>query len=401
MSTRRIAIIGGGAAGFFAALQIAENEPDAHITILEASNRLLSKVRISGGGRCNVTHDEEDNRVLAGFYPRGKKELLQVFSRFSVPETVAWFSSHGVEMHIETDGRMFPVSNNSQSVVNCFLDEAGKQGITIRREFRVADLKCGTPFQVISDRGEKIEVDMVLVTAGGHASAAHYSFLRNTGHALVPPVPSLFTFNVRNKSLSELMGISLPSAVVRVPALKLEEHGALLITHWGFSGPAILKLSSTGARILQSQEYRFSLEVMWDENVPEFISSFPKHLSVQIGNMESPFPKRLWHYFLDRAGITAVKRCADISKFELKKLEEVLWRDTYPVDGKTTFKEEFVTCGGIPLPEVDMRTMESKIVSGLFFAGEVLDIDGYTGGYNFQAAWSTAWVAAQGIIASK
>ncbi len=403
MHKQRIVVIGGGAAGFFGAIRMAEKSPDNEIIILEAGNKLLSKVRISGGGRCNVTHDCMENSELIRNYPRGDKALRQVFSRFTVSDIVAWFNGKGVELKTEADGRMFPSSNDSATIVNCFIGEAERLGINIRTGVRVTEIIPGKKIEILGEKGQRILADKVLVTTGGNASKEFYNLFRKIGHTIHEPVPSLFTFNIRSKDLHQLMGISMQDATVRISGTKFSESGAMLITHWGLSGPAVLKLSSLAARDLAEKRYEFNVSVSWssftstqlDERIAGYrINSGSKKLK----NLPLISPIRLWEYLIERAGITEHATYADLNKKAIVRLISTLSSDEYNVSGKTTFKEEFVTCGGVSLDEVNMKTMESKKVPGLFFAGEVLDIDGLTGGFNFQSAWSTAAVAADSII---
>ncbi|MCC7301962.1 MAG: NAD(P)/FAD-dependent oxidoreductase [Bacteroidia bacterium] len=401
MDKRRIAVVGGGAAGFFGALQIIENEPNIEVTIYEAGQRLLNKVRVSGGGRCNVTHQCTDPSLLVDYYPRGNKELRQVFSRFCVEDLVNWFEKKGVRLHTEPDGRMFPATNQSQTIVNFFLDAAGKSGIRVRREFKVVRIgKENGMFQIYSQGGEVENADRVLFTTGGNTTPAHFDVLRNLGVSIVEPVPSLFTFNIPDRGLNSLMGVTVPEAIISLPEPGLEAAGPLLVTHWGLSGPAVLKLSASAARILSACNYRCSVHVRWTDSIllEERIAS---GAGTQMKNIITGLPSRLWEYLLKRTAIDPLKRAADLSKADKSVLRNVIERDEYMMEGKTTFREEFVTCGGVSLKEVNMKTMESRQVPGLFFAGEVLDIDGFTGGFNFQAAWSTAYVAAMGVISSK
>jgi hypothetical protein len=400
---KTLVVIGGGAAGFFAAINAARLNPEQHVILLEKSDKLLSKVRISGGGRCNVTHACFDNRDLVRYYPRGDKELRGAFSRFSVGDTITWFYNRGVELKVEDDGRMFPVTDSSQTIINCFLDEAQEYGVEIRLKTEVlsiAAMQTGGFRLGIADQNP-ILCDHLVVAAGGHPKASAYRFLEKIGHRLIPPAPSLFTFNMPNDTITKLMGLSVQSATVRVQGTNLEQEGPLLITHWGMSGPAILKTSAVGARVLAEKGYQFSAFVNWLPHLGEqecrlmfqhqkTINS--RHL-VRTG-FPRTVPRRLWEWITEKAGISDQLRWADLSNHQLQFLCEICLNDLHHVRGKTTFKEEFVTAGGIALEEVDFKTMESRKLSGLFFAGEVLDIDGLTGGFNFQAAWTTAWIAA-------
>jgi predicted Rossmann fold flavoprotein len=406
MDQKQIIVIGGGAAGFFAAINSAQLQPDAQVVLLEKTNKLLSKVRVSGGGRCNVTHACFDNGLLVKHYPRGEKELRGVFSRFSTNDTISWFEQRGVKLKTEDDGRMFPVSNTSETIVDCLLREAEKANVNIKQGVDVEEIiknEDGT-FTLNVKSGGSFKCDRLVIATGGNSKNEAYEWLRKLGHTIVKPVPSLFTFNIPDNPVTQLMGVSVPNAKVRVPAAKLETEGPLLITHWGMSGPAVLKTSAWGARMLSDLNYHFSA----------FISWLPKHteekLRIEFNNQREEFPaktvsgnsplelpKRLWEYLVMKAGIPAETRWADLSKKNTNQLVNNMLNDEYLVKGKTTFKEEFVTCGGISLKEIDLGTMQSKLVPGLFFAGEVLDVDGITGGFNFQNAWSTAWVAAGNV----
>ncbi|MEW6467634.1 MAG: NAD(P)/FAD-dependent oxidoreductase, partial [Bacteroidota bacterium] len=396
--------IGGGAAGFFAAINAAEAEPEANVAILEKSPKLLSKVKVSGGGRCNVTHHCEYNSELVKNYPRGEKELRTAFEQFSVKDIIQWFSKRGVRLKTEEDGRMFPVSDNSQTVIDCFLGEAQRLGITVKTRTEVrAVRKKESGFLLETSAGE-MACDSILVATGGNAREAAYEWLSALGHTIVSPVPSLFTFNMPGNEITKLMGVSVPAAKTRIAGTRFESAGPLLITHWGMSGPAVLKLSSLAARDLFRMNYRFTLLVNWlpKYNGEKLRIELLKLREEQAGRFlhsSKPFglPARLWEFLLSKAGIKEDMRWADLPKKQQNVLINSLVSDAYPVSGKTTFKEEFVTCGGIALKEVDFSTMESRVVPGLYFAGEVLDVDGVTGGFNFQNAWTTAWIAARSM----
>lgn len=398
-------ILGGGAAGFFAAVNTARLNPDQRVIILEKSNKLLSKVRVSGGGRCNVTHACFDAALLSKNYPRGEKPLRQAFARFAATDTVAWFSQRGVQLKTEADGRMFPVTDNSQTIIDCLLREAETHHVEIRLQTEVTGItREGELFLLQLADGKTMQCNNLLIATGGHPKPAGYDLLRSLGHTIAEPVPSLFTFNMPGNPVRELMGVSVEKALVKIPGLKTGQEGPLLITHWGMSGPAILKSSAWGARVLNDAQYRFDARITWvqgqseqewRENLLRFREQ-EKHKQVSNAN-PFPIPKRLWDFFTWRAGLDASLRWADVSNKQLNKLLEMLLNDTYRVEGKTTFKEEFVTCGGLQLNEVDFKTMESRVVPHLYFAGEVLDIDGVTGGFNFQAAWTTGMIAAQAM----
>ena len=398
-------VVGGGAAGFFAAINAARLAPGKKVVIIEKSSKVLAKVKVSGGGRCNVTHACFDNRELVNFYPRGGKELRGAFSRFNPTQTVEWFKERGVELKTESDGRMFPVSNSSETIVNCLLLEASKLGVSILMQKEVLEInKTSSGFSVLINNQELILCSKIIIATGGSAKDAGYNFIQQIGHKIIPPVPSLFTFNIPNNSIRELMGISVEQVVVSIQGTSIQTKGPLLITHWGFSGPAILKASAWAARQLAAYQYNFTVNVNWMAgNKEEFILEELKK-SKQVYNAQllvsvNPFKivKRLWEFFVLKNGLDTAFRWADLSNKQLRNLAQLLTSDNYVVSGKTTFKEEFVTCGGIALEEIDFKFMESKKVKGLFFVGEILDIDGVTGGFNFQAAWTSGWLAAIGI----
>ena len=394
-----IVIIGGGAAGFFAALSAKEHFPAAHVTILEKSNRILSKVKISGGGRCNVTNECFDNRKLAAFYPRGENFLKKAFEQFSTRSTVDWFESRGVKLKTYPDNCIFPRSNDSQTIIDCFLSEALRLGVNIGMNCSIREIKrMGNVFQLIS-ADESIPADRVVVTTGGQPKITGLKWLEDLGHRIVSPVPSLFSFNMPGNPVRELMGNVVERTTVRVEGTKLIGKGPLLITHWGMSGPAVLQLSAWGARDLASRNYDFAILVNWlddkkESDLDQMLDQVGKdHGGKMIGNL-NPFPmtSRLWNFLLTKSDINAETRWSELGKKSRNRLINTLLNDRYAVTGKTTFKEEFVTAGGISLQEVDVRTMQSKIVPGIFFAGELLDIDGITGGFNFQAAWTTGFI---------
>ncbi len=403
---RVFAVIGGGAAGFFAAVNAARLHPDLDVIILEKSDKLLSKVRVSGGGRCNVTHACFDNRLLVKNYPRGERELLQAFSRFSTGDTISWFHERGVELKTEEDGRMFPVTDDSQTIVDCLLSEADRYNVQILCKASVHEIIPENDQWKITLEGAMpaLIADKVLIATGGGRNESAFSYLKNTKHTIIHPVPSLFTFNIKNKALTELMGVSVSDAKVMIPAAKTETQGPLLITHWGMSGPAVLKASSIAARDLENLQYRFDVHINWlgsgnAESMFEELNEIRKS-EAQHKCDRSPFEgisRRLWEYFIGKSDMNADLRWGDTSNKHLRKLAEVLTRDVYSVEGKTTFKEEFVTCGGVSRKEIDFSSMESKLHKGLFFAGEVIDIDAVTGGFNFQNAWTTGWLVSIGV----
>lgn len=406
MKAPELIVIGGGAAGFFGAINAAQANPEARVILLEKSNKLLSKVRVSGGGRCNVTHACFDPALLSKNYPRGERELRQAFARFSTTDTIAWFRQRGVELKTEADGRMFPVTDDSQTIVDCLLNEAQRSGVEVRLHSEVTHIqKQGEQFTLTLADQSTLRCDKLLVASGGHPKSAAYAFIAATGHTIIEPVPSLFTFNMPGNAVTELMGVSMNPARVRITGLKEGLEGALLVTHWGMSGPAVLKTSAWGARLLHDSGYRFDARVNWlpakkEEQLRLELQQLRERESAKQTSTYSPFqlPKRLWQFLLHKSEIDPAQRWADVSNKQLNKLIETLLNDVYPVSGKTTFKEEFVTCGGVSLKEVDFKTMESRKCPGLYFAGEVLDIDGVTGGFNFQAAWTTGYLAGSSAV---
>ena len=399
---KHIIIIGGGAAGFFAAINCVENNPDYSVTILEKSSSLLSKVKISGGGRCNVTHACFDARELSKFYPRGEKQLLGPFTRFNPSNTIDWFHARGVEIKREEDGRMFPATDSSQTIIDCFLSEAKRLGVKIRMQTGVEELRIAEgALRIVTTNNETINADAVIVTTGSSHSV--WKMLEQLGHKIIPPVPSLFTFNIKDERILGLEGLSVEQAQVSVINSKLSSVGPLLITHWGMSGPCSLRLSAWGARDLAAVNHQFEIDVNWvnkDFNTVKETLKLFKQNHPKKGVATTPLfgiPKRLW----ERLSTTIDKRqttnFADLSNLHTESLARELTASRFKVSGKSTFKDEFVTSGGVDLAEVDFRTMQSKKVPNLFFAGEVLDIDAITGGFNFQAAWTTAFIAAQTI----
>lgn len=397
---QQIAIIGGGAAGFFTAINCAEAMTNCQITIYEQSNKLLSKVKVSGGGRCNVTHACWTPKELVKFYPRGQKELLGPFHQFCTGDTVAWFADRGVELKIEEDGRMFPVSNQSQTIIDCFMLQAQKLGVKIVKQHKLIKLQAqDEKWHLQFNNGVQITADKVLVAAG--SSNTIWAMLQKLGHSIIPPVPSLFTFNIKDDLLTDLAGISLPNVEVKIVTTKLVESGPFLITHWGISGPAVLKLSAFGARLLHEKNYNFTIQLnlLGFENKDEIANELLQKTSKEliINAVQYGLPKRLWKRLVTITKIKPTKNWNDISKKEAHALATNLCAYQMQVKGKSTFKEEFVTAGGIALKEVNMKRFESKLFSNLFFAGEVLNIDAVTGGFNFQAAWTGAYLAAQAI----
>lgn len=401
-----LVIAGGGAAGFFAAIHYSHFHPGKHVVILEKSSKILSKVKISGGGRCNVTNACSDLSDFLSHYPRGEKELRQVLTQFSNHDTVRWFESQGVRLKTEADGRIFPTTDNSQTIIDCLLDACEKYGITIATNCGLHHyLRENDQWQIVTNQGE-FSAAQLLIATGGNTSKNIYALLENSGHHIIPEVPSLFTFNIKDKALHALQGLSVGTATANIEGTRLHSEGPVLITHWGLSGPCILKLSAKAARVLHEKNYDFVVNINWinaenmetafDEMQDAVRKITTKQLQFAPAYL-SHIPKRLWMYFLEKCHIDAEKQWAQIKKEELRNLASHLYKDQYAVFGKTTFKEEFVTAGGISLKDIDMKTMQSKKSPGLYFAGEVIDVDGLTGGFNFQAAWSTAYVAARSM----
>jgi predicted Rossmann fold flavoprotein len=395
-------VAGGGAAGFFGAIQAAELHPGLSVLILEKSTKLLSKVRISGGGRCNVTHKCFDSIGLSRHYPRGEKPLRPVFKTFNARHTVEWFASRGVQLKVEDDGRMFPESDDSSTIVNCFLNHARLLGIGIETSAGVREIvPRGLSFDVETTSGKKYSCRELLIATGGNAKDDAYSFIGRIGHAIRPPIPSLFTFNDSSRQFADLMGVSVPKAEVKIASSNFKQEGAVLITHWGLSGPAIIRLSAWAAEYLHRAGYAFTCLISWvgaisEDDLRHILNEQRRSRARQkvCGNPLFNLPQRLWVRLCELAGIPPDKIWGELSNRHNNKLLENLLRCPFEIKGKTTFKEEFVTCGGVDLNEIDLATMESKKVNGIFFAGEVLNIDGETGGFNFQAAWSTAFIAA-------
>jgi predicted Rossmann fold flavoprotein len=383
---------------------LAIKNPHFQITILEKTDKLLSKVRISGGGRCNVTHHCLDNFELVKNYPRGEKELLQLFSRFSVKDTIEWFSQQGVALKTEADGRMFPVSDNSMTIVNCFLSLAEKYRIKIITKCEVFSIQTKEDFIIKTSQGI-FNADAVICASGGHHKSGAYDWIKNMGHTIDEPIPSLFTFNLPHDLIKkELQGISVTEAKVSVHHSKLNYVGPVLITHWGLSGPAVLKLSAFAAKDFYDLNYLATIIVNWVyplklEEVEIELKKIQqtKHKASPYSNAQFNLPKRLWDYLCAQAEVDKQKPWAEIGLKQIKKLALQLNNSEFKMQGKTTFKEEFVTCGGVYLKEIDFKSMQSKIAPGIYFCGEVLNIDGITGGFNFQAAWSAAWLCAQSV----
>lgn len=410
MDKKRLIIIGGGAAGFFCAVNAAKLNPLLEVIVLEKSDKILQKVKVSGGGRCNVTHACFSIAEMVKKYPRGNSFLKKAFHHFFTTDTIDWFNQRGVQLKTEADGRMFPVSNTSQTIINCFLAESEKWNITIMRKSEVKQLSFSQEnaptqkkFQVqLVDR--IIYSDYVCITAGGYPKQLQYQWLLNTGHLVENPVPSLFTFNLPQNSITSLMGLSVQSVQIKIMGSNFLTKGPLLITHWGISGPAVLQLSAWAARELAAVEYNFKIMINW---IPEFnensLREYFGQLRIKLSNQKianrNPFllPQRLWEYHLSQSSINKDIQWAHLPGREQNLLIKNLCSCEFEVKGKTTFKEEFVTAGGIKLSEIDFNTMQSKLITGLFFAGEIINVDGITGGYNFQNAWTTGWIAAKTV----
>jgi predicted Rossmann fold flavoprotein len=419
MEKKKIIVVGGGAAGFFCAIQIAELHPHWEISILEKTNKLLSKVKVSGGGRCNVTHACPDVELLLKKYPRGTRFLKKAFYQFATNNTIEWFKKNGVELHTEKDGRMFPTTNSSDTIIDCFLRKVHQYKLQILTQHEVLDVqhnnrngdiadgienkeKSKKNFTIQLQGRESMHADAICLATGGMLKSDRLKWLTNFGHIIVEPVPSLFTFNTVDKKITTLMGVAVDKASIQWRGNKNIEVGPLLITHWGISGPAAIKLSAWCAREMAATNYEGAIQINWTSNFNEstlkmewinFRMDFGKR---EMGS-KNPFdlPQRLWHFLLGEAGITLNTKWADLKSANQQVLIQLLTRTTLDIKGKTTFKEEFVTCGGVDLKDIDAQTMESKMVPGLHFAGEMMDVDGITGGFNFQHAWTSGWLAAQ------
>jgi len=395
-------VVGGGAAGFFSAITCAENSAKS-VLILEKTSQLLQKVKISGGGRCNVTHDCFEPRALSGHYPRGEKSLIGPFNRFGAADTVEWFASRGVQLKTESDGRMFPVTDRSQTIIDTLLRSAKTAGVKVNTGEGVTSITTRDGrFAIETDLGNSYEAAQVLIATGGTRSPASAKLASSLGHSLEPATPSLFTFNIADTRLDELAGLSVDDAEVRIHKSKLNSRGPVLITHWGMSGPGILKISAWGARELAERDYRFDITVNWlPEADPAAVFAGKRQTDGrQRLSTRCPFPsipKRLWWRLLDAAGIEESTTWAELGKKPANKLVSQLTNATFAVVGKSTNKAEFVTCGGVSRNEIDFRTMQSKLVDGLYFAGEVIDVDGITGGFNFQNAWTNGFHAGSDI----
>ncbi len=402
---KQLIVIGGGAAGIFCAVNAARQTPGLAVMVLEKTSKLLSKVRVSGGGRCNVTHACFDIPQMAGNYPRGEHFVRKAFHRWFTTDTIGWFADRGVELKTEADGRMFPTSDSSETIIDCLMKEVNAYGVEIRIHAEVKGVVGGVSggFMVHLADGRSLHADYVCVACGGYPKSALFDWIRELGHTVEEPLPSLFTFNMPGNALNKLMGVSVPQAQVKISGTQLMERGPMLITHWGLSGPVVLRLSAWGARELAAKNYRFGIQVNWigeysEQKAREMLQEQRLERAGQAIAVRNPFglPQRLWEHMLAAAGIGSI-RWADLPAREQNRLVTLLCAGTFAIEGKTTFKEEFVTSGGVKLSEVDPSSCESRKRPGLFFAGEILDVDGITGGFNFQHAWTSGWVAADTI----
>jgi predicted Rossmann fold flavoprotein len=422
MDNKKVVVVGGGAAGFFCAIQVAELHPHWEIIILEKTNKLLSKVKVSGGGRCNVTHACPDVEMLLKKYPRGPRFLKKAFYQFATKNTIEWFAKNGVQLHTEKDGRMFPTTNSSDTIIDCFLRKVHQYKIQVLTLHEVLDIKNNSikadniddqktkqgekqkAFTIQLQGRENMQADAICLATGGMLKSDRLNWLTQFGHTIVAPVPSLFTFNTVDKKITTLMGVAVDKASIQWKGNKNIEIGPLLITHWGISGPAAIKLSAWCAREMAEANYEGAIIINWTSSFNEatlkmewinFRMDFGKR---EMGS-KNPFelPQRLWHFLLQEAGISINTKWADLKSANQQILIQLLTRYTLDIKGKTTFKEEFVTCGGVDVKDIDAQTMESKLIPGLHFAGEMMDVDGITGGFNFQHAWTSGWLAAQHI----
>ena len=403
---KTLVIAGGGAAGFFCAVTAARLNPDLKVILVEKSGKLLSKVKVSGGGRCNVTHACFSIPDMVKKYPRGSNFVKKTFHQFFTMDTIQWFEERGVQLKTEDDGRIFPVSNSSQSIIDCLLQEAKNYSVEIRlhHEIRTIEYKNDpVPFIIHFNNELILDADFICLASGGYPKSSMFDWILSSGHSIEKPVPSLFTFNMPGNSVTSLMGISVPDAQVKIGGESLKERGPLLITHWGMSGPAILKLSAWGARILNEKEYCFEIRVNWlgdrsDQSLRDEIQMIRESSGGKKIRQKNPWdlPQRLWEWLMEQTGIKDI-HWADLPAAQQNKLIQQLTNMPFNVEGKTTFKEEFVTAGGIRLSEINHHTMESRIRPGLYFAGELLDLDGITGGFNFQHAWTSGFIAGKAI----
>lgn len=400
-------MIGGGAAGFFCAVNAAVMNPELSITLIEKSGKLLSKVKVSGGGRCNVTHACFDIAEMSKKYPRGYNFVKKSFHQFFTTDTIEWFRVRGVDLKEEKDGRMFPVTDSSQTIVDCLMGAASRPGIKILMNSEVKKITPGDDGFDIEMDTETLEANFICIASGGYPKSQMFEWITSLGHSIEEPVPSLFTFNIPGHPIRELMGIAVENARVKISGTKSEQLGPVLITHWGLSGPAILRLSAWAARELKAKNYEFTIHVNWIPDYSEqtlaerFKIMRVEQASQKVGNKNIfGLPSRLWEFIIKDAGINDQVRWADLPAKESNKLVSLLCRYEFNIKGKTTFKEEFVTAGGIILSEIDANTMMSKRIKDLYFAGEIMDVDGITGGFNFQHAWTSGFIAAKNIALS-
>ena len=399
---KKLLIVGGGAAGYFAAINAAELNPELEVIILEGSNKVLQKVKVSGGGRCNVTHACFTPNELIEFYPRGNKELRGPFHQFMTGDTMEWFENRGVSLKIEDDNRIFPESNSSQTIIDCFVESAENAGVILKLSTRVDSIEKNGELFVVKTAEVDFIADYVLIAAGSNTKV--WNIIKELGHSIIEPVPSLFTFNIKDNRLTDIPGISVPKAEVKVLNSKLEEQGPLLITHGGLSGPGILKLSAWGAIEFSEKDYHFEIEVNWlskkTEHILETLKTEKQKNSKKQVILRSVFeeiPKRLWEKLVIAAEIDMTEQWAQLNNKQLESLTNQLTKCVFKVTGKSTFKDEFVTAGGVDLKEINFKRFESKLHENLFFAGEVLNIDAVTGGFNFQNAWTSAWIVANSV----
>ncbi len=399
---KKVVIIGGGAAGYFTAINAKENNPELDITILEKGKDVLQKVKISGGGRCNVTHACFEPKELVKFYPRGEKELLGPFHQFMTGDTFEWFDSRGVPLKIEDDNRVFPEANTSQAIIDCFQNAVDKLNIKVLTNCGVNSVTQKDNKWIINTKEKTFEADKLVIAAG--SSKKVWELCETLDHSIIEPVPSLFTFNINDKRLVNLLGTSVPNATVKISNTKLEASGPLLITHWGMSGPAVLKLSAFGARILADKKYQYNVEVNWlsrpTDKVLNVLLNLKKKEPRKTTILKSPFnevSKRLWERFVFAAGILPTQNWADLNNVQLENLANQLTKGVYNANGRTTFKDEFVTAGGIDLKEINFKRFESRKHNNLFLVGEVLNIDAVTGGFNFQNAWTGGYICANAL----
>ncbi|PZR28400.1 MAG: aminoacetone oxidase family FAD-binding enzyme [Citrobacter freundii] len=407
MTERKLIVIGGGAAGFFCAVNAARMDPSLKVTIVEKSSKLLSKVKVSGGGRCNVTHACFEISEMVKKYPRGGNFVKKTFHQFFTTDTIEWFKERGVKLKAEQDGRMFPVTDSSQTIIDCLLREANKHNVEILMNKEIRSVKHqGDKWILTAANDQQIEADHVCISCGGYPKASMFDWIKASGHTISDPVPSLFTFNIPKHPITKLMGISVPHARVKVIGKKLEQEGPVLITHWGLSGPAVLKLSAWGARELAAVNWQFAIQLNWlpehnEQTLRDLLQSLRSEIASSKIINKNPFglPSRLWEYLLEESVIKPEWRWADLPAKSQNQLIKLLVSAEFSVSGKTTFKEEFVTAGGVNLSEVDPNTMMSRKQPSLFFAGEILDVDGVTGGFNFQHAWTSGFIAAKSIAA--